>query len=653
MKFELLFKEGKINHLHLKNRIVMTAMGNGLADSSGDVSEDMLSYYRRRAQGGVGMIITEYCQIDPVWGVASPRQMALYKPQHIAAIEKLATTLHRFDTALLIQLHHPGAQTRSSLQPSKEIVAPSAFTCPVIGEEARILTQEEIANLIKKFIVSAVMAQKAGVDGVEIHAAHGYLLNQFLSPKANTRDDQYGGSTANRCLIVKQIIQQIRATCGEHFVISVRMPAHEYVEGGIDLDEGVRIAEELNKLPIDLLNVTCGTYASMHTFMEPYFFSEGWRSDMITAIKKKVSIPVLAVNTIKHAAFAEQLLKEEICDYVGLGRALVADPDFVNKAKEGTDHTIRPCIGCLYCLKEYTEGRRLKCAVNPEAGRENEFALSPAPGEGERVLVVGGGPSGLTAAAHLAKRGFLVDLWEKTGRLGGMLNDANKVPGKALIAELRDYLIGEAEDAKVNIKLNREADPSTIPTDIYKAVIVASGGSSIVPAILSPENNPKTYLWHEILSGEIQLQQSNIAIIGGGMTGLEVAEYLTTNYEGNTVSVLEMAGTFTPNISPVVRLGLIGKLKKAGVALCSGHKVLSIQDNELVCMTGEGEKRVPFDAVILALGIASLAVKNEQYKSLENTDVYIIGDAKAGRLIADGIREGFEKAFDLNVKKIN
>lgn len=650
MKFELLFKEGKINHLHLKNRVVMTAMGNGLADSSGDVSEDMLSYYRRRAQGGVGMIITEYCQVDPVWGVASPRQMALYKPQHMAAIEKLATTLHRFDTALLIQLHHPGAQTRSSLQPSKEIVAPSDIKCPLIGEPARALTQEEIADLIRKFTVSAVMAQKTGVDGVEIHAAHGYLLNQFLSPKTNMRDDQYGGNTVNRCLIVKQIVEQIRAACGEHFVISVRMPAHEHVDGGIDLEEGVRIAEELNKLPIDLLNVTCGTYASIHTFMEPYFFAEGWRSDMLTAIKEKVHVPVLAVNTVKHAAFAEQMLKEKICDYVGLGRALVADPDFANKAKEGADQAIRPCLGCLYCLKEYTEGRRLKCAVNPEAGREHEFALPPAPGSGERVLVVGGGPSGLTASAHLAKRGFTVDLWEKTGRLGGLLNDADKVPGKTLMTEYRDYLIREAEDAKVNIKLNREADPLNFPANTYKAVFVASGGCSIVPEILSPEKNPQVYLWNDILSGEKQIRQSNIAVIGGGMTGLETAEYLTANYEGNKVVVLEMAGAFAPNISPIVRLGLIGKLKKAGVTLSAGHKVMSIQDNELVCMTEEGEKHVPFDAVVLALGITPNATQNEQFKNLENTGVYLIGDAKAGRLIADGVREGFEKAFDLNVK---
>ena len=331
MVYRKMFEPGRIGNLELKNRVVMPAMGCSFAESTGEAGARMIRYYAERAKGGVGLIITEITRVDDETGVGTPNQLSVTNTHMIAQLSHLAEAVHAYGTKIFVQLHHPGNQTPSRLIGGKQPVSASDVTCKVIGEEPRPLTTEEVEAMVKKFVTGAVIAQKAGIDGVEIHAAHGYLVSQFLSPHTNKRTDKYGGSFEGRMRFITEIIMGIKAYCGPKFPISVRMNGSDYLEDGITEEDGIAQAKYLEALGISCLNVSCGTYDSGATIIEPSYFAEGWKRHLGANIKKAVSIPVIAVCNIKHPEFAEQLLEDGDFDYVGIARGHLADPYWVAK----------------------------------------------------------------------------------------------------------------------------------------------------------------------------------------------------------------------------------------------------------------------------------------------------------------------------------
>ncbi|MCR4587003.1 MAG: tRNA-dihydrouridine synthase, partial [Lachnospiraceae bacterium] len=413
MAYEKIFQRGRIGSLNLKNRVVMPAMGVSLAQQNGEANEHIIRYYEERAKGGVGLIITEICRVEPVYGTAIPNQLGAYEMGQIPHLERLAERVHKYGTKIFLQLQHPGRENKSSMIGGRQIVAPSPVMCKVTQEMPRELTTEEVQDLVKAFIRGAVFAKIAGFDGVELHAAHGYLLNEFLSPYTNKRTDRYGGSFANRIRIMEEMITGIRFMCGPQFAISVRISADEFVEGGLKLEDGVKIARTLESFGIDVINVSSGIYESSTTIVEPASFAQGWRRHLGTAVKKAVKIPVIAANNIKDPEVAEELLETDVCDFVALGRAHLADPNWVKKTKEGRADEINKCIGCLYCFGSLSEGSHIKCAVNPRCGREVEYAKVVKNGNGRKVAIIGGGPAGMQAALTLSERGFAPVLFEK------------------------------------------------------------------------------------------------------------------------------------------------------------------------------------------------------------------------------------------------
>ena len=416
-------------------------------------------------------------------GAGLPCQIAARNPGDVQGLGRLVDTVHKYGTKMFIQLHHPGREG-SALVGGEQPVSASAVEKPLTGEVPRALTVPEIARVQHAFVNGARIAQMAGADGVELHGAHGYLINSFLSPYLNKRDDQYGGSFENRLRFLLEILAGIRSACGKSFPLGVRLSAEEFLEDkGNDLATTCRIAAALEKAGMDFLDISC-TIPDSPKFtacIEPGTVEQGWKKYMAAEIKRHVSIPVIAVANIKEPEVAEAILAEGCCDLVGVARGHLADPEWCNKAKAGKAETIRKCIGCLVCFDEIEHLRHVKCSVNPKTGREREFSHLERDGAGRTVAVIGGGPAGVTAAMVLQERGFKAVLFDPSLRLGGTLNIADKGIDRQKITRLVDSLIAQVEESGVQVRLGEEATVDKVEALSPCGVFVACGARPVVP----------------------------------------------------------------------------------------------------------------------------------------------------------------------------
>lgn len=644
MQYPVMFSKACIGKLELKNRVVMPAMGTGFASFTGEASDEMIRYYEDRAKGGCGLIITEITRIDNETGIGAGNQLCATDGKYIKRLTKLADAVHRYDTKIFLQLHHPGRETPSKLLGGKQIVAPSPIPCKVIGEMPRELTTAECEAMVRKFVTGAVIAKTAGIDGVEIHAAHGYLINQFLSPYSNKRTDKYGGDFVNRLRFLTEIVLGIRYACGADYPVSVRISADEFVEGGLKLPDTVKIARYLESIGVHAINVSCGVYESGYSIIEPYFFEEGWKKHLAREIKANVKIPVIAVNNIKHPAVAESLLEENVCDFVGIGRGQLVDPEWANKAKYGQEDLLRKCLGCMYCFKTINTGRTVECTVNPRLGRELEYDDDRLVknGSGKTVAVIGGGPGGMQAAYVLAKRGFKVVLFEKSGTLGGTLNIGDKPPHKHMLEEFIETQKAEITSAGVEVRLNTEATVDMIKALNPYGVFLAMGGEPIRPEIPGIDRE-HVYAAEDILAGKATLTGKKATVIGGGVTGLETAEILG---EKNEVTVVEMLNDVGTSLYPSVRGMLLKHLSELKVKIMTGHAIQKVSDREVTLLITKNAftTTLETDAVVIAIGIRSNRKIIEEFESAFDR-VTSVGDVHKPGLIADAVREANDKAF--------
>lgn len=646
--YEHLAAPGRIGGLTLKNRVVMTAASASLSQPDGTMTEDMLAYYEARAKGGVGLIITEMVCVDEDRGVLFARELNAAREENIPSFRQLADRVHAHGTKIFAQLFHPGANADPKLNP-KDLISASAAKGKKQGG-AREVTEAEIADIVEKFGQAARRVQAAGFDGVEIHAAHHYLLHSFLSPVTNRRTDGYGGSLENRTRILREVVEAIRAACGRDFPLMFRVSIEEYIGvNGYHADTGVKVCQMLERWGVDAINASAsGTGSKGSQSMEPMHFRQGWRKHLAKAVKGAVSIPVLAVAMIRDPAYGERLLAEGVLDFVGSVRCHLADPDWANKAFQGREEEILPCIACMACLGKYYEAGHITCAVNPETGYEAQLPALEEDGAGRLVVVLGGGPGGMEAAWLAARRGFRVVLFEKNDRLGGQLLLAERPPRKERIGDLIRSLKRRVAQAGVEVRLGQDPTVEELAAMKPYAILDATGGLPAVPAAIQGTDSPLVCTAPAVLRGEVAPTEESIVVVGSGMTGLETAEVLAQREKDNAVLVLEAAPRLSPGVLGSNRNALTAVLEPNNVVFLVGRTLTRIGADRIWFVDSQtGEEYVyPCDRVVLALGTRPAAPYGEALS--EACDRVIpIGDRIRGGQIWEAIHTAYRAVLTL------
>ncbi len=636
MMYDMMKSPVFIGGLRIDNRVAMTAMGVNLSRAGGGVSDDIIAFYEARARGGTGLIISEIARITDGAGAGEPCQLAARGLRDVPDLQRLTDAVHKYRTKFFLQLQHPGLMA-SPMITGVQPVAPSAFAGAPTGVP-RALSTDECGELVQAFITGAVVAQMAGADGVELHGAHGYLINEFLSPAFDRREDKYGGDFERRMCFVTEILQGIRAECGPRFPVSVRINAEEALPDGITLEEARKIAAALERAGADAINVSCLSDGCI----EPGTYAQGWKKYMAAAIKEAVKIPVIAVCNIKEPCVGEELLQEGVCDMIGLGRGLLADPQWCLKAFEGRQAEIRLCIGCIACFDEICKLHRVKCAVNPVTGREREYAFPQKDGNGRTVAVVGGGPAGIEAALVLKERGFRPVVFEAEHRLGGALNLADKGYGKGIITRYVDSLIAQMERAGIEVRYGEKATVEKIGALDACAVFVACGAVPFKPAVPGIDS-ARVCTAEDVLLGKIK-PEGAVAVIGSGMTGLETGEMLAA--AGCSLTLVEMLDSVGAGMYHSVREDVMSRITPHRPDVFTSHRLEQIKPSAIVLnrLPDNRQVEVPADWVVLAMGIRPRSDTVEEFRAAFD-NVQVIGDAVKGGRILEATQDAHAKAF--------
>ena len=644
MAYEKLFEKGRIGRLTIRNRAVMSPMGTDLADTNGNASPRLIAYYAERAKGGIGLIINEYTGVDDVDSIPTQHNLRMAQDYNVKAAEELTRTVHQYGAKIFAQLHHGGATSKSAFT-GRQNLSPSGIPMAPGGEVPREMTLEDIKRVQDKFVAAAVRCKKAGYDGVELHAAHGYLMTQFISKYYNRRTDDYGGSVENRSRFIDEVIAGIRAKLG-NYPISVRMCGDEMTPepGFLTMEDGLEIARHLEAQGIDCINISMGSSWNGNANCEPFSYTPGWKKHVAKAYKAALSIPVIATNTIKDPDFAESLLEEGVCDFVALGRSQFADPEFINKAKAGHPEKIRKCIGCMYCRERLLGGAMpVECSLNPRLGTEYRYRWQDLQknGSGRPVVVVGGGPGGLECAIILAKRGFSVTLLEKGASLGGTLNIAKLPPYKANLQDVTDVLALEAQELGVTVKLNTEATPELVASMAPVGVFLAAGAPPVAPK--SIPGIEKAVLAEDVILGNAKCGKSAV-LVGTGLTGLECAEMVLD--AGSQLTMVEMNPTVGQGIYNVVFNDIMSRINPHSPEVLTSHQLTAVTDSgvEVKDLTTGESKAISADTVILALGTHDQQAMLDAYEQA-GLNAVLVGSAEVPGRIAGAIRGGFEKAW--------
>lgn len=648
---EKLFTPIRIGSMEVKNRIVMAPMTTNWAPDDGTISQKMIDYWEERAKGGVGLIIFEAVTIDAAFPYII-RTVGLWDDNLIPSFKRFVDAMHAHGAKVAPQISHPGPESFSWLK-GVQPVGPSPVVCKTHGQVCRELTLEEIKTIVGQYGEAARRAREAGCDAMELHAAHSYMLaGSFLSPLRNKRTDAYGGTIDGRLRFLREVMESIRAKAGPDFPVILRISGDEHLPGGRDILDSQYIAPKLVAAGVDAFHISGGVVPDVFWRILPCLGTPpGLNVPAAAAVKEAVDVPVMVVGRINDPQLAEDILVKGYADMVVMGRALLADPELPNKAREGSIEDIAPCTSCGQgCLRTQLTYEPMTCVINPAVGREKEMVITPVAKQ-KKVLVIGGGPGGLEAARVSALRGHKVMLWEKASKLGGQINLAAIPPMKQELSKWIIYLSTQVKKAQVKVELNKEATPELIEKEKPDVVIVATGGKPLTPAIPGVEGK-KVVTANEVLEGKLAISRGKVLIIGGGMVGCEIADMLAdTGYNQTTgsvpVTIVEMLADIGLDVIPQTRMLLLPRLREKGVEVITSATVREfLEDGVIIIKDGQEETIRGMDFIILACGTESVDELSAKIKD-KVPEVYVIGDAKAPRKALEAIAEAAEIAREI------
>jgi len=619
----------------------MLPMARQFQGFNGEVTQKTIDYYVERAKGGVGLIILGSTRVfPPGHPFYTPASLNIGDDRYLPGHCDLVQAIHAYGAKVAIQFGHIGGQTVHQSVAASDV---QQFFCDGTAYcKPRPITRAEISDMIEQFGQGALKAKTAGYDMVEIHAAHGYLLSGFLSPKLNLRTDEFGGSLENRADIIVKLIQQIKRMVGDDFPVGVRISADDFIEGSIDLGESPRAARILEEAGADVISVSAGSHETQHLSNDTMRMDEDFKRPLFEAVKKELNIPIIVGGGYRNPDSADKIVADGVADFLGMARSFLADPDWPQKAREGRIEDIRRCVSCGECL--YQKGGKFTyphgCSVNAVFAREREWTRLEPAAEKKKVMIIGGGPAGMEAARIASLRGHAVTLYDRGKELGGQLLLAAAPPGKRRLLWIRDYLAVQLEKQGVKVNLGTAVTPEMIASERPDAVVLATGAIPKEPDYIDASDERVVSSW-DILGGQVEPVAQKVVVIGGNMLGCEVAEFMAD--QGNLVSVIKMrpGAEMAEDCEPTNRRGLLDSLQECRVSFLSGFKVAGLTgDGVKVVQRDSGEERtLEAETIVLALGATPERSLVDDLKKGE-IEFHPIGDCRQPNNIRQAIYEG-------------